>query len=245
MSTNFLHLNESKTEIIVFGPVSSSDTLKAKFSQFKFDLKPHVKNLGYIIDSHFKMDKQVNSIVRSCFFHLRQISKIKPFLNFMDTKKIIHALTLSRLDYCNSLYLGISHSVLSRLQLVQNSAARLLTRTRKWEHITPVLASLHWLPVRYRIDFKVLIFVYQSIHKYAPTYLSDLISIHQPSRMLRSANQIQLKVPRSRLKHRGDRAFQVAGPNLWNSLPQYIRSAPTLSIFKHKLKDYFFSLAIK
>ncbi len=113
ISTNFLHLNESKTEIIVFGPASSSVTLKAKFSQFKFDLKPHVKNLGYIIDSHLKMDKQVNSIVRSCFFHLRQISKIKSFLNFMDTKKIIHALILSRLDYCNSLYLCISHSVLS------------------------------------------------------------------------------------------------------------------------------------
>ncbi len=103
-------------------------------------------------------------------------------------------------------------------------------RTRKREHIMPVLASLHWLPVRYRIDFKVLIFFYKSIHKYASTYLSDLISIHQPSRKftLRSANQIQLKVPRSRLKHRGDRAFEVAGPNLWNSLPQYNRPAPTL-----------------
>ncbi len=87
------------------------------------------------------MDKQVNSVVQSCFFHLRQIAKVKPFLIFSDTQKIIHALIFSRLDYCNSLYCDINKSILDRLQLVQNAAARLLTRTRKYEHITPIVAD--------------------------------------------------------------------------------------------------------
>ncbi len=151
----------------MFGPASSSVTLKAKFSQFKFDLKPHVKNLGYIIDSHFKTDKQVIQLLGLAISIFVKSQKLSHFLILWTQKKIIHALILSRLDYCNSLYLGISHSVLSCLQIVKNSAAKLLTRTRKREHITPVLASLHWLPVRYRIDFIVLIFVYQSIPKYA------------------------------------------------------------------------------
>ncbi len=79
----------------------------------------------------------------------------------------------SKLDYCNSLYTGISQTALSRLQLVQNAAARLLTRNHKRDHITPFLQSLHWLPVRYRVDFKILLIVYKSLNDMAPSYISD------------------------------------------------------------------------
>lgn len=155
--------------------------------------KNHVKNLGFIMDSDLKsnwMDKQVNSNVRSSFFQLRQISK--PFLNLKDTQKVILAFISSHLDYCSLLYFGFIQSVFARLQLVQNSAARLLMHTHKREHITPILASLYCLPKSYRIDFKL-----------APSYLSDLIFVQQPPRSLKSGNQIQLKVPRIILKHRG------------------------------------------
>ena len=97
-----------------------------------------------------------------------------------DLEKVIHAFISSRLDYCNSLYVGIGQSELNRLQLVQNAAARLLTETKKREHITPVLSSLHWLPVRYRIDFKILLFVFKSLYGLAPEYLSDLVKVHHP-----------------------------------------------------------------
>ncbi len=98
-------------------------------------------------DSSLKFDKQIDSVVKAIFFPLRLLAKIKPFLNRSDLEKAIHAFISSRLDYCNAFYVSVSQSSLSRLQLVQNAAARLLTNTRKREHITPILYSLHWLPV--------------------------------------------------------------------------------------------------
>ncbi len=110
-----------------------------------------------------------------------------------------------QLEHCNSLYMGIEQSALNRLQLVQNAAARLLTGTKKCEHITPVLSALHWLPVRFRIDLKILLFVFKALNGLAPADLSELIPVHQPSKALRPANQIIPDVPRTKLKNRGDR----------------------------------------
>lgn len=93
---------------------------------------------------------------------------------------LVHAFISSSLDYCNALYTGISHSALSHLQLVQNSAARLLTGTKKREHISPILASLHWLPVNFRIEFNILLFVFKALNGLAPKYISDLIQIYTP-----------------------------------------------------------------
>ena len=132
---------------------------------------------------------------------------------------------------------------LNRLQMVQNSAARLLTSTKKHEHITPVLAALHWLPIRSRINFKTLLIVYKSLHNLAPPYLSEILHQHAPSRALRSADLLLLEVPRARQKARGDRAFSVAGPRLWNALPLHIRSAQSLAVFKSLLKTHLFGLA--
>lgn len=114
-------------------------------------------SLGVILDQDLKLDK------------------LKSVLSFTDLKTVINAVVTSRLDYCNALYLGISQTSLSRLQLVQNSAARLLTGTRSRDYITPILASLHWLPVKYRIEFKILLFVFQSLHGLPPRYISDLL----------------------------------------------------------------------
>ena len=149
----------------------------------------------------------------------------------------------TRLDYCNALYVGVSASSIARLQMVQNAAARLLTGTRKYEHITPVLASLHWLPVQFRIHFKILLFVFKSLHGLAPPYLAELLQSHTPSRCLRSADQLLLKVPKTKRKLRGDRAFAVAAPKLWNGLPQNIKQASSLPVFKSLLKTHLFSLA--
>ncbi len=144
----------------------------------------------------------------------------------MKTLEIaIHALITTRLDYCNSLYLCISKSSIARLQLVQNAPVKFLKGQCKFDHVTPILKSLHWLPVHLRIEFKILLYVFKSINNLAPSYLSDQLYPYNPSRNLRSGDQRLLSVPRSRIKHRVDRAFVVAGPRLWNSLPAYIRSA--------------------
>ncbi len=94
-----------------------------------------------------------------------------------------------------------------------------------------------------RIELKCILYVFKSINNLAPSYLSDQLYPYNPTRNLRSGDQRLLSVPRSRLKHRGDRAFAVAGPRLWNSLPAYISSAQSLTVFKQSLKTYFFSLA--
>lgn len=120
---------------------------------------------------------------------------------------------------CNSLYLGLQHSSLYRLQLVQIAAARLLTGTRKYDHITPVLANLHWLPVKYCIHAKILLLTFKILNNLAPSYLTELLRLYNPRRALSSSCQMLLEQPRSRLKSRGDRAFVIAAPTLIYNLP--------------------------
>ncbi len=205
--------------------------------------KAHVKNLGVTFDNGLRFDTQVRSVVSTSFYQLRLLAKVKPFLSHQDLEKAIHAFISSRLDYCNALYVGLNQSLISRLQLVQNTAARFLTGTSRREHITPVLSSLHWLPVRFRIDFKLLLFVFNAINNLAPSYLSEILTIRNHGRALRSSGQLLLEVPRTRLKQWGDRSFAVAAPRLWNSLPPDIRTTTDLSLFKSKLKTHFFRLA--
>ncbi|KAL2082231.1 hypothetical protein ACEWY4_022049 [Coilia grayii] len=160
-----------------------------------------------------------------------------------DLETVIHAFITSRLDYCNALYFGLPQSQLAHLQLVQNAAARLLTGKRRQEHITPVLSSLHWLPICFRIHFKMLLLVFKSLHGQAPLYISEMLQHYSAPRSLRSADKGLLCVARSRLKNKGDCAFAVAAPRLWNALPPDIRSAPTISTFESRLKTYLYTLA--
>ncbi|KAI2647433.1 DNA mismatch repair protein MSH3 [Labeo rohita] len=206
-------------------------------------VKQYVKKLGVVFDEHLRFDRQINSVVKTSFFQLRLLSKAKSFLSFKNFEKVIHAFITTRLDYCNSLYVGISQTALSRLQLVQNAAARLLAGVHKRDHITPVLRSLHWLPVRYRVNFKILLIVYKSLHGMAPPYISDLLIEHSVTRTLRSSNQRLLLIPQTKRKCRGDRAFASIAPRLWNDLPSFIRMASSVATFKSKLKTYLFDNA--
>lgn len=190
-----------------------------------------------------KFDKQINSVVRASFFQLKRLRKLKHLLTFKDLETVIHAFISTRLDYCNALYAGISQSSLSRLQIVQNAAARFLTGTKKREHISPIQASLHWLPVKQRVDFKVLTYVFKALHGMAPIYISELLSCYSPQRSLRSSSLLLLNIPNSRLKTKGDRSFSVYAPKLWNTLPLSIRASPTLNVFKASIKTYLFSQA--
>ena len=132
---------------------------------------------------------------------------------------------------------------MAKLQMVQNSAARLIARQRKHQHITPVLIKLHWLPVRWRVQYKLLVLVFSALHELAPKYIQDLVTPYSPNRNLRSADQCLLVVPRYNLEGCGRRAFSVSGPALWNSLPENIRQSDTLAKFKALLKTHLFKLA--
>lgn len=227
--------------MIVFGGTSVTSPVDlGSLAQFA---KPTVNNLGVKVDAELKFDSQIKAVVKTSFFQLRQLAKIKPFLHRQHFETVIHAFVTTRLDYCNALYMGVSGSSIARLQLVQNAAARLLTGTRKSEHITPILASLHWLPVHFRIHFKILLFAFKAQNGLAPVYLSELLHPYTPTRSLRSADQLLLRVPKTRRKLRGDRAFATAAPKLWNELPLHIRQSSSVATFKSLLKTHLFSLA--
>ena len=155
---------------------------------------------------------------------LINISKIRKYLTEETTEILVRAFVSSKLDYCNSLLYGLPKHTISSLQSVQNTAARIVTLTKKFDHITPVLIQLHWLPVHFQILFKVLLLVYKALNGMAPLYITELLSYRTCSRTLRSTDQKFLAVPKSRLKTYGDKAFSVAAPKLWNELPLDLRS---------------------
>ena len=155
---------------------------------------------------------------------------------------VLHAFVASRIDYCNGLLYGLPE--ISKLQRVQSAAARLLTSSRKYDHM-PVLNDLHWLPVKYRIHFKILLLTFKALNGMAPAYISDLINVRKHARYsLRSNSSIILLHPAGKMKKTlGDRSFSVAAPTLWNALPTSLRNIDSILTFKFCLKTYLFKLA--
>uniref|UniRef100_A0A8C5HYQ9 Reverse transcriptase domain-containing protein n=1 Tax=Gouania willdenowi TaxID=441366 RepID=A0A8C5HYQ9_GOUWI len=201
MSENFLQLNHDKTEVIVFGNKEKRTAVSKYLESRSLKAKDQVKNLGVLIDSDLTFSSQIKSITKTAFYHLKNISRVKGLMAQKDQEKLVHAFISSRLDYCNGLLTGIPQKSIKQLQLVQNAAARVLTRTKRSEHITPVLKSLHWLPVSLRIDFKVLLLVYKSVNGFGPEYISDMLVRYEPSRSLRSMDTDQIVEPRVHSKH--------------------------------------------
>uniref|UniRef100_A0A3B3I2H5 Reverse transcriptase domain-containing protein n=1 Tax=Oryzias latipes TaxID=8090 RepID=A0A3B3I2H5_ORYLA len=241
MAENFLQLNQDKTEVLIIGPEDKREMILPKLRNFKSS--QCVRNLGVLFDSELNFTPHIRNVVKIGFYHLKNIARVRPFLSLASTEVLMHAFIFSRLDYCNALLSGLPKKSISNLQLLQNSAARVLTRTRGREHITPILKSLHWLPVRFRIDFKVLLMVYKCFYGLGPSYLNDIILKYEPSRTLRSSGTGLLVVPKVRTKTHGEASFCHYGPRLWNGLPENLRAAETVEVFKKRLKTHLFSLA--
>uniref|UniRef100_A0A8C1P909 Reverse transcriptase domain-containing protein n=1 Tax=Cyprinus carpio TaxID=7962 RepID=A0A8C1P909_CYPCA len=243
MAENFLQLNTDKTEGMIFAPDNITLKIRQALGGLSSSDCSDMRNLGVIFDRSMCFNSQVKSVVRTCFFHLRNIAKVRSMVSKKEMEMLVHAFISSRLDYCNVLYTCLNKSSIDQLQVVQNAAARLLTRTSRRSHITPVLKALHWLPVGYRVHFKILVITFRALHGQAPSYVQDLLHMHTPYRSLRSSGQDLLIVPRTRLKTRGDRAFCVVGPRLWNSLPLALRTMSSVESFKKHLKTHLFGQA--
>ena len=155
----------------------------------------HQWNLGVLFDSTCSLNDHVSKIYKSINYNLYFIGKIRKYLDIPTAEKMINCSITSRLDYCNSLPNGAKGYNISQLQLCHNNAARMLSLRRKFDHITPVLKDLHWLPVEQRIEYKVLLLTYKALHGKAPAYISQLLSLYTPTRPLRSQNKNLLKVP--------------------------------------------------
>jgi len=195
--------------------------------------------IGALLDSKMTMEQHVNSVCRSCYAQLRQIGHIRQYLNICATKSLVNALVTSRIDYCNSLLNGVPKVILNKLQHVQNTAARLITRTSRRSHITPILKELHWLPIQQRIQYKLLVLTFKALHDEAPAYIKNLLQVYKPNRNLRSQNTTALVVPKTR-KVCGDRSFVASAPRLWNLLPEGIKDSVSIATFKKSLKTHLF-----
>ena len=159
-------------------------------------------------------------------------------ISFCYCETLIHAFITSKIDHYKILLSGLKQDHVRKLQYVQNSAARLLTGSRKHEHITPVLRD--WLPVHERIRFKILLMTFKCLNQLAPSYLSDLLIHCRPSRTLRSSDKELLVQPRCHLKTYGERACSFIAPKLWNTLPLSIKRCKSAESFKSTLKTYLF-----
>ena len=212
MHGNMLKQNVDKTEVIVFTSERNS-RLVSEISVTVGDsnIKSSsscVRNLGAWLDSRMDMEQHVNSVCKSCFGQIRQISHIGQFLSTDAKKSLVNSLVTSRLDYCNALLYGVPKTISSKLQNVQNTAARVVTRTSRFSHITPILKELHWLPIQYRVQYKILTHTYKALHGQSPGYIKKLLNVYMPRRNLRSQNNhLILEVPKSRTATYGDRSF--------------------------------------
>ena len=244
---NKLTLNDGKTEIIhIYSnfrkPAPTCPDIY--IGNVTITPKCEVRDLGVIIDKHLSFKSQINNVCKSAFFALHNIRKIRKYLDNHSTERLIHAFISSRIDNCNSLFYGLPAAEIAKLQRVQNAAARLVTGSKRSEHITPILRSLHWLPVNERIKFKIALLTYKALNDMSPSYIREIIVPYIPVRSLRSCNKGLLQIPTSRTSSFGDRMFSVAAPRLWNNLPDYIRlDNCSIENFKRSLKTYFFKLA--
>ena len=201
---------------------------------------------GYSFSWPLKMQENEGRRVDNCRKgNTEHIRRIRKYLSRQSAISLIHAFITSKLDYCNSLLYGPPTIHINKLQRVQNAPARLVTNTPRICHITPILEDLHWLPIKYRIQFKIVLLTFKCLYGLAPQYLVDLIAVAPQSRYnLRSRNATLLVSANARcLPTLGDRAFQSAAPKLWNSLPAEIRNTQTLTSFKRALKTHFFKTA--
>ena len=238
-------LNQDKTEVVLissrYRPRPPLDSLQ--IGNVTVVPSSSARNLGVIFDKCLNFGEHIKLICKSSHYNIRNIAKIRKYTDEESAKTVVHAFVTAKLDSCSSLLYGLPQHIISRLQSIQNTTARVVTRTRKFDHITPVLKHLHWLPVRYRIVFKTLLLVYKALNITAPSYISELLKYYTSERKLGSSSPHPLATPKARLRTYGERAFAVAAPRLWNSIPLELRSSSSIDIFKRHLKTYLFQQA--
>ena len=167
-----------------------------------------LQSLEVVLDSSLTLSHHISAVCRSAYLELRKISAIRPFLTTSATATLVCSRVLSRVDYCNSLLAGITSDQIARLQRILNNSARLIFRKKRSEHVTPMLISLHWLPIKQRIEYKLATQAFRHFDGTLSPYLSHCLSSYTPHRSLRSSSDKLLCVPRVNLKSAGARSFQ-------------------------------------
>jgi hypothetical protein len=244
MTINKLKLNDSKTEFFIAASPHNQKhiPLNVSLSVGNDIIKPSktIRNLGAFFDSQMTMSSHIINVSKTVTFHLRNIGRIRKYIDKSTCHHAVRSLILSRLDYCNGLLSSLPSTYIIRLQRLQNWAARLVFEVNRRHSPSPLLKSLHWLPIHQRIIFKLLLCVYKCLNNQAPVYLKDCLSLYVPNRQLRSSNDYhRLVYPITRVLA-GDRTFTVSASKEWNRLPIFIRQSPSIHVFKKQLKTHLF-----
>ena len=209
MNSNKLKLNTDKTEVMPVGSASCLESVDSECANIggnsvPFKTVTSVKYLVVHLDKTLSMQKHISSICCAFFLELRRIASIRLYLSQSAAARLVAAMVISRLDYCNSVFIGLPADQIAQLQRVQNNAARLVLRKRRRDHVTPLLKELHWLPVKFRCQYKIATLAYRHFDGSLPPYhLSSSLCTYEPSRSLRSSNEKLLKIPKRNLKSFG------------------------------------------
>ena len=229
MTQNKLKLNDANTDIIPCSTSKKINTLDVDHviignSIITFSNKAN--NLGVFIDNDLSMKSRRNDVCKLSYLELRRLAHLIPYLNMIAIKKLVFAFVLSRLNYCTSLFAGLSNVKITKLQRI-----RLVLKKPKRHHISPLHKDLHWLPIKARIDYKLALLCFKCLNNNAPVYIKDLFVPYTPARALRLSSSNLLSTPRVSSKKYGERSFTFSGTHIWNSPPENIRSEKGLEKF--------------
>ena len=205
MLNNNLKLNDYNTEFLIIGTpqqLEKLDNISIRVGDSDIHPVPIARNLGCWFDSRLSMAPHITNICASSFYYIYNIRRIRKYLSQQSTETLVHAFITSRLDYCNGLLHGLPDCLLNKLQRVQNACARRIFKEEKFCHVTPLIYELHWLPIRYRTEFKILLITFKILNFLAPSYLSSLISLRLPSKynLRNSSDKLLLSYPRFKSK---------------------------------------------
>lgn len=244
MTDNCLKLNTDETEVLFFNqtsPVNSELWWPTELNPAPV-LVQSARNLGVKFDASLSGKAQIGHVSAICFWKLKMLRRFLYLLPMACRQTVVHALVTSQLDYVNSLYLSLPDYLILKLQRIQNAAAWLIRNVPLRHHITPHLRSLHWLPVKRRIQFKVLTLAFRIVNDTGPMYLKTRLPKYRQNRTLRSNNQRLLAIPRFKRARLGGRSVFLKTALLWNSMPQHLRLVSSEPIFRKSLKTWLFNL---
>ena len=252
-NSNFLKLNNNKTQFLA---ISTNSYTSHKVQQLNimgetFNVENSVKSLGFILDSNLQMDKQINNVCSVGYGMLRNLWKISKKVTDKSLRtQLVHSSILSRINYCNSLYTFLPKKQTKKLQKLINASTRFIfniTGQNRFTHITPYLKQIHFLPINYRIEYKICLLIFKCLYNSsnnAPTYLTELINTKQPHKHW----SLRVDLDRSLLAYNTfhkqnykTRGFSRAAPVIWNKIPREIRESDNINVFKTSLKTYYFT----
>lgn len=248
MNVNHLKMNDKKTEYIIFGNKQQRRKCFHSSVLVGNEYVPAVDSMKYLganLDEQLTFKKHIATKCSVAACNLYKIIKLKRYLSDMSMKTLMSALVLSHFDYLNSLFVGLAESTIRPMQRLQNTAAKVATGARKYDSATKARIQLHWLPIRQRCIYKMLVITYKALHGMAPEYLTNKLIIKSYYKNTRASdcNACTLVSPFNKKKTFADKGFSTLAPKNWNTLPAKIRNCETLDLFKKSLKTHLFRLA--